>query len=114
MMEKATDSRLVALHGLCAIVRMGVAQGAGTHLADVVSSLKFAFDMGYDVRKQLYSQLAGLFQEFQLKARDSEGSEELSSSVDVHMDFLQQRVCAQFLRHVNKHPPPQHDFQGRI
>lgn len=50
MMEKATDSRLVVLHGLCAVVRKGVAQGAATHMADTVAALKFAFDMGYNVR----------------------------------------------------------------
>ena len=91
MMEKATDSRLVALHGLCAVVRMAVSQGTATHLADIVASLKSAFDMGHSVRKQLYSELASLFRSCKTAA---------ASAVDVHLEFLQQRVCAQFLRYV--------------
>ena len=89
MMQKSTDSRLVALHGLCEVVRTGLASGAATHVADAVSSLKFAFDMDHTVRKQLYVKLADLF-------RALTGSH----SHDAHIKYLQQRVCTQLLRYV--------------
>ena len=93
MMEKSKDSRLVALHGLCAVLRTGVSQGAATYMADAVASLKSAFDMEYSVRKQLYLELAGLFRSCK---------EHGTSAVDVHLNVLQQRVRSQLLRYIER------------
>lgn len=95
MMGKCSTSRMLALHGLCSLLRAAITEQADDKIAEIVASLKAAFDLDYMVRKHLYGQLAILF-------RDLRSLDLVRHGESAQLSYLQQRVLSRFVAFANK------------
>ena len=83
------------MHGLCSLLRAAITEQADDKIAEIVASLKAAFDLDYMVRKHLYGQLAILF-------RDLRSLDLVRHGESAQLSYLQQRVLSRFVAFANK------------